>query len=214
MNLHAYKRPLIAIGLLTAVGAVGAQTYYTHELARRVAAYAAGTPVAPATPAPSPSPSQSPSMGWDPWTSIHGDMMRLQTRMDRMFDDAFRDFHGMPPGHMPTGHNAAGASQPGTGQVSMGQVTLEDQDGNYLVKADIPGATENDIDVNLDGRLLSISSQTQGEEQQTGDNGQVIGQESYASSFQQAFTLPGPVNASAMHTQFQNGVLTVTIPKA
>ena len=39
-------------------------------------------------------------------------------------------------------------------------------------------------------------------------------QESYSSSFQQAFTLPGAVNASGMHSQYQDGVLTVTIPKA
>jgi HSP20 family protein len=83
-----------------------------------------------------------------------------------------------------------------------------------LVKADIPGAKESDISINLDGRLLSISAQTQTSEEQSSDNGQTIHEERYASSFQQAFTLPGPVQASGMHSQFQDGVLTVTIPKS
>jgi HSP20 family protein len=126
-------------------------------------------------------------------------MMRMQARVDRMFDDASQGVHTIPDN----------AFQPGGGKV-----TLEERDGNYLVKADIPGAKESDVDVNLDGRLLSISSQTQGQEKQTADNGQVTRQESYSSSFQQAFTLPGPVNASGMRSQYRDGVLTVTIPKA
>jgi hypothetical protein len=51
------------------------------------------------------------------------------------------------------------------------------------------GAKEDDIAVNLDGRLLSISSQTQGREKQTADNGKVTRQKRYSGSFQQAFTL-------------------------
>jgi HSP20 family molecular chaperone IbpA len=42
----------------------------------------------------------------------------------------------------------------------------------------------------------------------------VTRQESSSSAFQQAFTLSGPVDASGMHSQYKDGVLTVTIPKA
>lgn len=191
MNKQAFKQPLIAVGLLVVVGAVGAQTYYTHELAQRVAATETE---APAASMPAPATSRS-----DPWMAMHADMMRLQEWMDRMFDSGFQSVFTTPDvAFQPVG----------------GKVTLDDLDGSYVVKADIPGAKESDIAVNLDGRLLSISSQAQGQEKQTADNGQVTSQESYASSFQQAFTLPGPVNASGMHSQYQDGVLTVTIPKA
>jgi HSP20 family protein len=191
MDKQAYKQPLIAVGLLALVGAVGAQAYYTHELARRVAATDTEDPTA-TMPAPI-------AGEWDPWTTLHADMMRMQERMDRMFDSGFQNIYAMP--HV--------ALQP-VGS----KVTMEDQDGNYVVKADIPGVKEGDIAVNLDGRLLSISSQTQGQEKQTPDNGQVTRQESYSRSFQQAFTLPGPVDASGMHSHYDDGVLTVTIPKA
>jgi len=191
MNKQAFKRPLIAVGLMSLVGAVGAQAYYTRDLARRVAATETRRPVATM---PAPTAGQ-----WDPWTNLHADMMRMQERMDRMFDNGFHSIVAMPQvAFQPVG----------------GKLTLDDQDGNYVVKADIPGAKESDIAVNLDGRLLNISSQTQGQEKQTADNGQLMRQESYSSSFQQAFTLPGPVDASGMHSQYQDGVLTVTIPKA
>jgi len=191
MNKQAFKQPLIAVGLLVLVGTVAAQTYYTHRLARRLAATTTEPPTMSM-------PAQTAGQ-WDPWTTLHADMMRLQERMDRMFDNTFQNIYAMP-------HIAV--------QPVGSKVTLEDQDGNYVVKADIPGAKEGDVAVNLDGRLLSISSQTQGQEKQTADNGQVTRQESYSSSFQQAFTLPGPVDASGMHSQIQDGVLTVTIPKA
>jgi HSP20 family molecular chaperone IbpA len=190
MNKPMLKRTLIAVGVLAVIGTVGAQAYYSHELAERVAAQKSiiqsGTTIVPGG-------------EWsDPWTAMRTEMMRMQEQMDQMYNATFRDFH-------PTG---------GAGQKANVQVTLEEQGNDYVVKANIPGAKESDIDVNLDGRLLSISSQSQGREKQTGDNGQVIRHESYASSFQQAFTLPGPVNATGMQSHFKDGVLTVTIPKA
>jgi HSP20 family protein len=191
MDKQAFKQPLIAVGLLALVGAVGAQAYYTHELAHRVAATDTEDPTA-TMPAPI-------AAQWDPWTTLHADMMRMQERMDRMFDSGFQNIYAVP--HVVL-------------QPAGSKVTLEDHDGNYVVKADIPGVKEGDIAVNLDGRLLSISSQTEGQEKQTADNGQVTRQESYSSSFQQAFTLPGPIDASGMHSRYKDGVLTVTIPKA
>jgi hypothetical protein len=138
MDKQGFKQPLTAVGLLALVGAVGAQAYYTHELAHRVAATDAEDRAA-----------TMPAIDgrWDPWTTLHADTMRMQERMDRMFDSGFQNVYAMP--HVvlrPIGS----------------KVTLEDRDGNYVVMADIPGANEGGIAVNLDGRLLSISSQTQG----------------------------------------------------
>jgi HSP20 family protein len=190
MNRRAFRRPLITIGLLSLVGAAGAQAYYTHQLVERVAARDTDTPAMAIAPT---------AAQGDPWAAMHADMLRMQAQMDQAFNNAFRDFHGMPGMVTQTGAN---------------KVTVEEQGKDYVVKANLPGAKESDIDVKLDGRLLSISSQTQGSEKQTGDKGKVTQQESYASTFQQAFTLPGPVNASGMHSKYHDGVLTVTIPKA
>lgn len=189
MNKKILKPTLIAIGFLGVIGAVGAQAYYAHELAGRIAAREAA-PVLQATAVPDP-------QSGDPWAALHADMMRMQAQMDRAFNGAFGDFP------------AAGLGS----RDADARITVEERGNDYVVKANIPGASENDINVKLDGRLLSIASQIQGERQQTDDQGKEVRHESYAGSFQQAFTLPGPVNASGMHTQFQDGVLTVTIPK-
>lgn len=189
-NRSSLSRNLMAIALLGAFGAAGAQTDTPAEAATQGAPQA--TPQqAERTPAP--------RFEWrDPWAALHADMMRMQAQMDQMFNGALSDV------------NAGGV---GNVQQSEPMVTLEEQGDSYVVKAEIPGASEGDINVKLDGRLLSISSQSQGGEQQTAENGQVIQQESYASSFQQAFTLPGPVEATGMQTRFRDGVLTVTLPK-
>jgi HSP20 family molecular chaperone IbpA len=189
MNKRILKRFLITIGLLGVIGAVGAQTYYTKKLAERVAAQES-------VQLPEATISSSPDR-WDPWNVMHDDMRRMRAQMDQWFSTAFR---GIPTTGF--GRTDAGA-----------KVTVEEQGDNYVVKADFPNAKERDIKVNLDGRQLSISSQTHSGDKQTADNGQMIRQERYASSFQQVFTLPGPVNASGMHTKFQDGVLTVTIPQ-
>jgi HSP20 family molecular chaperone IbpA len=190
MNKRILKRFLITIGLLGAIGAVGAQTYYTKMLADRVAARES-------VQLPQATISSSPDQ-WDPWNVMQDDMKRIQAQMDQWFNTAFR---GIPT--MGFGRSDADT-----------KVTVQEQGDNYVVKADFPNAKERDIKVNLDGRQLSISSQTDSGDKQTAGNGQMVRQERYASSFQQVFTLPGPVNASGMHTQFQEGVLTVTIPRA
>jgi HSP20 family protein len=189
MNRQNAKRTVLAVAVLALVGTVGAQTYYTHELAERVTAQeTAQRSEGTATPD---------VVLRDHWAAMHADIMRMQAQMDKLFNSSFDDFHAVGLG----------------GQQVKAPVTLEEQGNNYVVRADIPGAKEGDINVNLDGRLLSISNRSQGGEKQTADNGQVVRQESYARSFQQAFTLPGPVNASGMQTHLQDGVLTVTIPK-
>lgn len=189
MNRRLLTRTLIAVGVLAVVGTAGAQAYYTHQLAERVAARDAAPWGEITAPAAHP---------MDPWAAMDTDIRHMQAQMDRMLNAAFRDVPA-----------AGWVGQPGDAKV-----TLNDKGDDYVVKAVIPGAKKSDINVNLDGRLLSISSQSQGAEKQKADNGRVIRQEDYASSFQQAFTLPGPVNAAGMKTQFEDGKLTVTIPKA
>lgn len=128
---------------------------------------------------------------WDPWS----DMQRMQAQIDRVFGQYFDALQVAAPGEA-------------------AQITMKQQADDYVVKATIPGATENDIKVNLDGRLLSISSQARNAEKQTVQNGAVTGEETYSSAFEEAFTLPGPVNAAGMKSAFKDGVLTVTIPRA
>ena len=74
------SRPIITVGLLVLVGAVGAQTYYTHKLVQRVTSAESAAPMV-AVPA-----DNDPGV-LDPWVAMHADMMRMQERMDRAFAD-------------------------------------------------------------------------------------------------------------------------------
>jgi HSP20 family protein len=192
MNMYTMRalRPLIIVALLALLGAVGVQAYYTHELVRELAAAESRLSQAPVS---APVPGQS-----GPWSVMNVEMSRARADLDGGI--------GLPfPGLYTVGTVVP---------VGEDEFALKDQGDKYVVTADIPGAKEGDIQVNLDGRVLSISSQTQGTEKQTADNGRVLDREHYSSAFEQAFTLPGPVDHSGMHTQFKDGVLTVTIPKA
>jgi HSP20 family protein len=201
MNRHIVKKSLIGVGLLALVGAVGAQTYYTHEVAQKFKLAENSQQAAPQDPIDDnwdPWSGDDLFSGNDPWTAIHNDMLRIQENMNREWARAMDEFHHLP------------------GNIQMpveGRIELQEQDDNYVVTAEIPGAKKSDININLDGRLLSISSKTQGMDKRTDANDKVIEQDRYASAFQQAFTLPGPVNAVGIHSDFKDGVLTVTIPK-
>lgn len=188
MKKPALKTALIAIAVMGGIGVVGAQTYYTHEIAQRIAE----------RPDVGPGETQPPTAYGqrDPWA----EMQRIEAQFDRAFAGGFDAFRVALPGDS---HVADAA-----------QISVEQQGDNYVVKADIPGAKEGDIKVDLDGRLLSISSQTHSDRKQTANNGAVTSESMYSSAFQQAFTLPGPVSAAGMKSDFKDGVLTLTIPKA
>jgi HSP20 family protein len=190
MNKRVLKSSLIGVASLALIGTVGAQTYYSHKLAQRVEQEQQAEQQAQNT-----MPDYVPT---NPWAAMHADMMRMQAQVDQAMANAVR---GMP-------------AQPGFNGPGMTQVSLQEQGNDYVVKADVPGAKKGDVNVNLNGRVLSISSQSKGSDKQTDDHGKLVRQENFSSSFQQAFTLPGPVNAAGMKTQVKDGVLTVTIPKA
>ncbi len=193
----------VTVGAVLLIGSISANAYYTYELAERVA-----TRNVPTTPADPPSGSTLPSSPLapalgsrtanDPFAAMTTQMARMQKQMDKMFTSAFQNPDGMD---FVDGQGSA-------------QVSLNEKGKDYVVTAKIPGARQGDINVRLSGRLLTLSSKEAGSNNKTARNGQLTQQEQYASSFQQAFTLPGPVNASEMKSKFKDGVLTLTIPKA
>lgn len=196
MNQQTTKQLLVGLGFLTLVGAVGAQTYYTHQLSERLAAQ---NPQQQQTREVASTSQPQPDAPYDPWAAMQADMQRWEAQMDRMIHSSFFQ----DPGFVDIPEPDQQAS-----------ITLDEKGDTYVVKATIPGAKEGDIDVHLDGRNLSISAQQTNREEEKDANGKVIRQDSYASSFQQYFSLPGPVDASTMKSEFDNGVLTLTIPKA
>lgn len=190
MKTHRLRNTLRGFAVLALIGSVGAETYYAHRLAERIEALQA-KPAGDAAPPLA-------AIANTPWAAMHADMMAWQAGMARLFDASRGDMDD-------TSFATAMAQAP---------ISLEEQDDTYVVTAALPGAGDNDVNVDLDGRVLRIVAATENTQTQTTDDGQWRGQQHVASHYEQALTLPGPVDAAAMSSQFHDGVLTVMVPKA
>ena len=133
---------------------------------------------------------------WNPYAEIQ----HMQNEMEQMFDDSFSRFHMKTP----------------LGSLSKTpDVDLQEKSDRYIVTVNAPGADESSMDVKLEDQVLRISIKTEQAKDETDDkSGEYKYRERFVGQFQRALTLPGPANAAKMTTEYHNGVLTITIPKA
>jgi HSP20 family protein len=92
------------------------------------------------------------------------------------------------------------------------RLDVSESDGNYVVKAEIPGVKKEDVRVSVDGRQVSISAELKKEKEQK-DNGKVIRSERYYGSAMRSFTLAEEVDESKANAKCEDGVLVLTLPK-
>ena len=83
-------------------------------------------------------------------------------------------------------------------------------DGKYLVKAEIPGVSKDDIRVNIDRNRVSISAELK-QEKETGKR--VIRSERSYGMASRSFSLADEVDQSGVEAKYNNGVLELTLPK-
>lgn len=81
----------------------------------------------------------------------------------------------------------------------------------YVIKADVPGVAEGDLDISLHDSVLTISG-TRSAEQKKEEDTYYLYERSYG-SFSRSFSLPEKANAEAVDAALNEGVLTVTIAK-
>jgi len=92
-------------------------------------------------------------------------------------------------------------------------VDIEEDDNNYLIRADVPGVDKKDIDVCLDNNVLSITGEKK-VEKETGKSSKQHRTERYCGSFSRRFTLPNAIKSDKVDASYKDGVLTVKVPKA
>ena len=88
---------------------------------------------------------------------------------------------------------------------------LVESDGNVEVRVDIPGMEAKDIDIQVNGNLLTISGERKEEREEKGKTFHRV--ERRVGSFSRTVTLPSPVKQDAVDAQYKNGILTVKLPK-
>ncbi|KIF81002.1 Hsp20/alpha crystallin family protein [Noviherbaspirillum autotrophicum] len=82
----------------------------------------------------------------------------------------------------------------------------------YMVKADIPGVKKDDIKISIEGNTVSIRAETK-EEKQEKMEGNMMRSERYFGEQYRSFTLPQEVDESKAQAKYQDGVLSLTLPK-
>jgi HSP20 family protein len=130
---------------------------------------------------------------WNPFKPLS----RLESRAP-MFEDFFRDF-GIRPRWQEL-------------EVPEMRIDVAENDGAYAVKAEIPGVEKGDIDVSIDGNQVSIAAEIK-REAKTKDDERDICTERYYGKVYRSFGLPGEVDSSKANATYENGLLTLTLPK-
>jgi HSP20 family protein len=91
-------------------------------------------------------------------------------------------------------------------------VDIFDQDEAIVLRAELPGLTPEDIDIEIDDNVLTLRGERRFQEQV--DEGRYYRLERAYGQFQRSVTLPQGVKADEISAGFDNGVLTVRVPKA
>jgi HSP20 family protein len=132
---------------------------------------------------------------WEPAREINS----LQQEMNRLFSS----FFDTPP--------AAGGGDGGGVRRWIPAMDLVETDDHYVLRADLPGMSEGDVDLSLEDNVLTLSGERKTEHEQGGEGFYRL--ERAAGAFSRSLTLPEGVDGDAISARFDKGVLEVRIPK-
>jgi HSP20 family protein len=88
---------------------------------------------------------------------------------------------------------------------------LTDTDESVVVKAELPGLKPEDIELSVEGSVLTMSGEKRESSEKT--DGNYHHSERRYGSFRRAVTLPSEIDTEKVTTEFENGVLTIRLPK-
>jgi len=92
------------------------------------------------------------------------------------------------------------------------KMDVTEQNGAYLVKAEIPGVGKEDIQVSIEGNQVTIGAEVK-REKDVKDGERVLRSERYYGSVYRGFTLPVEVDEAASEARYENGVLQLKLVK-
>lgn len=129
--------------------------------------------------------------------------MNLPTTRSSLFDDFFRD---MSPGfYVKPLH---GDPLPSPGQIRM---DVKENGNAYTVTAEIPGVRKEDIHVTIEGGMVMVRAEVKQEDAHKDDR--QLRSERYFGAVSRGISLPQDVDQSQAKAKYDNGVLTLTLPK-
>jgi HSP20 family protein len=130
---------------------------------------------------------------WEPVAELN----TIQNEMNRLFNNFF---------DAPTGRSANGTTRRWIPAMDLAE-TAE----NYVLRADLPGLSDEDVNVQLEDNVLTISGERK-TEQNTQEEGYHRLERAFG-GFSRSLTLPDGVDPDSVRAHFDRGVLEITIPK-
>jgi HSP20 family protein len=91
-------------------------------------------------------------------------------------------------------------------------VDIQESEEGYRLHVELPGLTKDDIQITLENNVLRLTGERKFEKDVKKESYHRI-ERSYG-TFARAFALPQQVNAEGVQAAFENGILTITVPKA
>ena len=131
---------------------------------------------------------------WDPFR----DLLSIQEEMNQLFGRAF----GQP----------SQATSETSGRMWAPALDISERKDAYLVTVELPGVKAEDVDVTLEDGLLTIQGERRFTEESSDQQYHRV--ERRYGMFRRSITLPSQVQADAIQASYEDGVLSVTVPKA
>ena len=127
---------------------------------------------------------------WEPAS----EMMTLREAMDHLFNDAFTR-----PLTLRDGWSAPA-------------IDMYQTDNEIVVKASLPGVKADEVQINITGEVLTLKGEMKHEEEKK-DKAWHIREQRWG-AFERSIALPTDVVSDKAKAEFENGILTITLPKA
>ena len=133
---------------------------------------------------------------WEPVRELN----TIQSEMNRLFNTFFE---ASTPG------NGGGAGTPMRRWIPA--MDLVESENDFVLRADLPGLTEGDVNIELEDNVLTISGERKAEHEERKEGYYRV--ERASGSFSRSLTLPAGVDPEAVSAHFDKGVLEVRIPR-
>lgn len=130
--------------------------------------------------------------GVEPWRPFR-EATSLRDAMDRLFEDSI-------------------VSPAEAGGIGMPKIDIKETATEIIVKAELPGVAEDDVEIEISDNMMTISGDKKAEKEEKEEG--YCYKESQSGSFTRSFTLPAEVLAEKAEAEMDGGILKVTVPKA
>ncbi len=137
----------------------------------------------------------------DSWNPLK-EMQRMQEEMNSLFGRSFSRFSRNSDFQ---GFFSDNTFSP--------RIDIEDRTDEYIITVNLPGTKESNINVNIENGQLQLNGKTETIKKEENDSGSIVHKERFLGSFKRVIPLPDDIDEKNIKREYNDGVLTITIPK-